>query len=59
VGPKQIRQKSCSSEVPVSRPIVQAKCPRCLKDLRIPLDWLNRPLRCKSCQFLFQARAKG
>ncbi|MEI7686465.1 MAG: hypothetical protein WCL32_15710, partial [Planctomycetota bacterium] len=39
--------------------IVQAKCPHCGNVLRIPADWLERPMRCKHCKNTFQAKAKG
>ncbi len=38
---------------------VQAKCPHCKQILRIPGEWLDRPMRCKHCQQVFQARSKS
>ena len=39
--------------------VVQAKCPKCKNVLRIPADWLGRPMRCKNCGEVFQALAKA
>jgi len=39
--------------------VVQAACPKCKNLLRIPADWLDRPMRCKHCQEVFQARSKA
>src|SRR5436305_9313256 len=36
--------------------VVQATCPGCKQVLRIPLDWLNQPFRCKHCRTIIQAR---
>lgn len=36
--------------------VVQAKCPFCRNVLRIPADWLARPMRCKFCQQVIQAK---
>src|SRR4051812_24761908 len=38
--------------------VVQAKCPHCKNILRIPADWLDKPMRCKHCHQTFQARMK-
>src|SRR5262245_41876447 len=38
--------------------IVQAKCPGCKNVLRIPADYLHRPLKCKHCGTVIQARPK-
>jgi hypothetical protein len=39
--------------------VVQGKCPHCRQALRIPADWLDRPMRCKHCGQTFQARQKA
>ena len=39
--------------------IVQAKCPNCRNVLRIPAEWVEKPMRCKHCQQSFQARSKA
>src|SRR5687767_14821869 len=39
--------------------VVQAKCPHCDNVLRIPAEWLSKPMRCKHCQKTFQAKAKS
>ena len=36
--------------------VVQAKCPFCRNVLRIPADWLTKPMRCKYCQQVIQAK---
>src|ERR1700730_6376284 len=38
--------------------VVQANCPKCRSVLRIPADWIGRPMRCKLCREMFQARAR-
>jgi hypothetical protein len=38
--------------------IVQAKCPHCANLLRIPADWLEKPMRCKHCKNTFQAKSR-
>jgi hypothetical protein len=38
--------------------IVQARCPHCKNQLRIPADWLEKPMRCKHCRNTFQAKPK-
>jgi hypothetical protein len=38
--------------------IVQARCPHCKRQLRIPADWLEKPMRCKFCKNTFQAKPK-
>src|SRR5438093_429426 len=38
--------------------VVQLKCPHCKNTLRVPADWVQRPVRCKHCQQVFQARPK-
>src|SRR5262245_26932212 len=38
--------------------IVQARCPHCKNTLRIPADWLQKPMRCKHCKNVFQAKAR-
>src|SRR5262245_66358500 len=39
--------------------VVQARCPHCRNLLRIPAEWLDRPMRCKHCRQVFQARDKA
>lgn len=39
--------------------VVQAKCPHCHQVLRIPEEWLARPMRCKHCKTTFQAKGKS
>jgi hypothetical protein len=39
--------------------VVQIKCPHCQNSLRIPADWIDRTMRCKYCQHVFQARRKA
>ena len=39
--------------------VIQAKCPHCTKVLRIPTDWLAKPIRCKHCKQVFQMKAKA
>jgi hypothetical protein len=39
--------------------VVQAKCPHCQNVLRIPADWLAKPMRCKFCKQVIQAKANG
>ena len=39
--------------------IVQARCPFCKNMLRIPADWLERPMRCKHCKNIFQAKDRA
>ena len=36
--------------------VVQATCPGCKTVLRIPGDWLRKPIRCKNCGTVMQAR---
>jgi hypothetical protein len=36
--------------------VVQAKCPGCQAILRIPANWIDQPIRCKSCGTVMQAR---
>ncbi len=36
--------------------VVQATCPGCKAVLRIPADWLHKPIRCKNCGTTMQAR---
>ncbi|MCS6852335.1 MAG: caspase family protein [Gemmataceae bacterium] len=38
--------------------IVEAKCPGCNKVLRIPVAWLDQPMRCKHCGAVSQGRVK-
>src|SRR5262245_37950621 len=37
--------------------VVQARCPHCRNVLRIPAEWVSRPMRCKYCGQTFQGRA--
>ncbi len=37
--------------------VVQAACPGCNSVLRIPVDWLGQPIRCKNCGATMQAKA--
>src|SRR4051812_44678070 len=39
--------------------VVQARCPHCQNVLRIPADWLDKPMRCKFCQNIFEARPRA
>ena len=39
--------------------IVQARCPFCKNLLRIPADWLERPMRCKHCKNIFQSKQRA
>ncbi len=39
--------------------VVQAKCPHCQNVLRIPEEWLVKPMRCKHCKTTFQAKGKS
>ena len=36
--------------------VVQATCPGCKAVLRIPADWLHKPIRCKNCGTTMQTR---
>ncbi|MBI3406757.1 MAG: caspase family protein [Planctomycetes bacterium] len=38
-------------------PVVHSKCPYCDRSLRIPAEWLSRPMKCKHCQQVFVTRA--
>jgi hypothetical protein len=38
--------------------VVQARCPHCQSVLRIPADWLDKPMRCKFCTNIFAARPR-
>lgn len=38
---------------------VQAQCPGCRAVLRIPDDWLDKPIRCKHCNLVIQLRQKN
>src|SRR4051794_38329546 len=37
--------------------VVHATCPGCKSILRIPGDWLEKPIRCKNCGTILQAHA--
>lgn len=39
--------------------IVQAVCPGCKHELRVPVSLLASPVRCKHCQTIFQARHRA
>jgi hypothetical protein len=39
--------------------IVQVQCPQCSQALRIPANWADKPLRCKFCKEVFQAKIKA
>ena len=39
--------------------VVQARCPHCKNMLRIPAEWLDKPMKCKHCQQLFQAKPRS
>lgn len=39
--------------------IVQSSCPHCRQVLRIPAEWLDKPMRCKFCRNIFEARARN
>src|SRR4051812_5611582 len=39
--------------------VVQASCPKCKNVLRIPVQWLTQPMRCKHCQQIVQAKIKS
>ena len=39
--------------------VTKVRCPRCNNLLRIPSDWLDRPIRCKHCDKSFRAAAKS
>ncbi len=36
--------------------VVQATCPGCKRQLRIPADWARRPVRCKHCGFVLNSK---
>jgi hypothetical protein len=36
--------------------LVQSSCPGCKKILRIPVEWLHQPMRCKYCGMVIQAK---
>ena len=41
----------------VSMPeVVEATCPYCKKLVRIPVEWIHQPMRCKHCRQVFQAK---
>lgn len=37
--------------------VVQARCPHCQTVLRIPTEWVAKPMRCKHCQKVFQTKS--
>jgi hypothetical protein len=36
--------------------LIQSACPGCKKRLRIPVEWLHQPIRCKYCGMVLQAK---
>src|SRR4051812_32483753 len=38
---------------------IKVRCPGCRNLLRIPADWLDRPIQCKHCSKRFRAQPKG
>jgi hypothetical protein len=36
--------------------VIQATCPGCKKPLRIPSDWIHKPIRCKHCGMVMAAK---
>lgn len=38
---------------------VQSACPGCKKSLRIPVEWLHQPIRCKHCGMVLQAKQRA
>jgi len=36
--------------------VVQSACPGCKKSLRIPVEWLQKPIRCKHCGMVLKAK---
>jgi hypothetical protein len=38
--------------------LTKVRCPRCKHLLRIPTDWLDRPIRCRNCDKSFRATLK-
>jgi hypothetical protein len=39
--------------------VVLAACPGCRQVLRIPLEWVDQPMKCKHCGLVFRAQAKA
>jgi len=39
--------------------LVQSACPGCKRRLRIPVEWLHQPIRCKHCGLVLQAKQQG
>ncbi len=39
--------------------MVQSACPGCKRRLRIPVEWLHQPIRCKHCGLVLQAKQQG
>jgi hypothetical protein len=37
--------------------VVEAVCPGCKQSLRIPVEWVRQPIRCKHCGLVMYARA--
>jgi Caspase domain len=38
---------------------VQATCPHCRNVLRIPVEWIDKAMRCKHCRKVIQAKCNG
>jgi hypothetical protein len=36
--------------------LIQSACPGCKKRLRIPVEWLHQPIRCKHCGMVLRAK---
>ena len=36
--------------------VVEANCPHCQNLVRIPVEWIHQPMRCKHCRQIFQAK---
>jgi hypothetical protein len=39
--------------------LVQSSCPGCKRRLRIPVEWLHQPIRCKHCGMILQAKQQA
>ncbi len=39
--------------------LVQSACPGCKRRLRIPVEWLHQPIRCKHCGMVLQAKQQA
>src|SRR5262245_43407631 len=38
--------------------VVQSRCPHCRNTLRVPAEWLGKPMRCKLCLNVFAGQNK-